>query len=79
MLPHDAEQEDAMGDAMQEVKPLMEPARSPMHCGKYMRKFSSASPSTGKLITVYQCDPCGHQERIVPPDEKPPIREVKIS
>ena len=58
---------------MQEVLPLREPARPPVHCGKTMRKFQQPSPSTGKVITVYQCDPCGYQEKIVPPDEKKPV------
>jgi rubrerythrin len=49
--------------AAQEVKPLMEPERKPEHCGRRMRKFSTASPSTGALLTVWMCDVCGTQQR----------------
>lgn len=52
-----------MGEELKEVKILREPDRGPVHCDRPMRKFQSASPSTGKLVTVYQCDPCGHQQR----------------
>jgi len=48
---------------LQEVKLLREPQASPVHCGKPMRKLAGASPSTGKLLTVYSCDGCGTQQR----------------
>jgi hypothetical protein len=48
----------------QEVKPLREPQRLPEHCGRRMRKFSSASPSSGALLTVWTCEACGVQQRV---------------
>jgi hypothetical protein len=50
-------------EPLQEVKPLREPARLPEHCGARMRKLASASPATGKLLTVWTCDRCGTQVR----------------
>ena len=52
-----------MDEGLEEVKTLREPERSPAHCGKLMRKMQNASPATGKIVTVYVCDPCGHQQR----------------
>ncbi len=48
---------------LKEVQPLREPVRVPEHCGRRMRKLSSTSPSTGKILIVHACDTCGHQER----------------
>lgn len=50
-------------DAAEEVKPMREVPRAPEHCGKPMRKLSHPSLSTGKMVVIWVCDPCGVQQR----------------
>lgn len=50
-------------DDVREVKSLREVPRVPECCGKPMRKFQGVSPSTGKVVTSYNCERCGKQER----------------
>ena len=50
-------------DDVREVKPLREVPREPVCCGRPMRKLQGVSPSTGKVVTEYNCERCGKKER----------------
>lgn len=55
-------------DGLTEVQPLREVPRDPTCCDRPMTKMQNASPSTGKMITVYVCGKCSAQLRAPEPN-----------